>query len=39
MISAAAREIAFEQPALRGLLDALRDAATTADPSDGPGSD
>ncbi|WP_406374685.1 LysR family transcriptional regulator [Streptomyces sp. NBC_00647] len=39
VISAAAREIAFEQPALRGLLDALRDAATTADPSDGPGSD
>ncbi|WRZ90248.1 LysR family transcriptional regulator [Streptomyces sp. NBC_01007] len=40
VISAAVREIAFEQPALRALLDALRDAATaTADPPDGPGTD
>ncbi|MFI1510329.1 LysR family transcriptional regulator [Streptomyces sp. NPDC020597] len=30
-ISAAVREIALEQPALRGLLDALRDAAVAAD--------
>ncbi|MEU1342060.1 LysR family transcriptional regulator [Streptomyces sp. NPDC005827] len=35
VISAAARETALEQPALRSLLDALRDAAVTADP-DGP---
>ncbi|MER5474987.1 LysR family transcriptional regulator [Streptomyces sp. NPDC002935] len=39
VISAAVREIAFEQPALRGLLDALRDAATTADAPDAPGVD
>ncbi|MEG8276556.1 LysR family transcriptional regulator [Streptomyces sp. AHA2] len=32
VISAAVRTTALDQPALRGLLDALRDAATTADP-------
>ncbi|MFB7928913.1 LysR family transcriptional regulator [Streptomyces sp. NPDC056039] len=39
VISAAVRETALEQPALRGLLDALRDAAATADPPGGPGAD
>ncbi|MBB0231467.1 LysR family transcriptional regulator [Streptomyces calidiresistens] len=38
VISAAVRETALEQPALRGLLEALRDAAG-ADPTDGPGAD
>jgi hypothetical protein len=32
VISAAVRETALGQPALRGLLDALRDAAATVDP-------
>ncbi|MFC9131764.1 LysR family transcriptional regulator [Streptomyces sp. NPDC057099] len=39
VISAAVRETTLEQPALRGLLDALRDAAATADPPGGPGAD
>ncbi|MGW2827394.1 LysR family transcriptional regulator [Streptomyces sp. NPDC001443] len=34
VISTAVREIAFEQPALRGLLAALREAAGTAEPAD-----
>ncbi|MFB7338153.1 LysR family transcriptional regulator [Streptomyces adustus] len=34
VISAAVREIAFEQPALRGLLSALREAAGTVEPAD-----
>ncbi|PZH06887.1 LysR family transcriptional regulator [Streptomyces sp. NTH33] len=38
VISAAVRETALEQPALRGLLEALRDAAA-ADPPDEPGAD
>ncbi|MBW8800474.1 MAG: LysR family transcriptional regulator [Streptomyces sp.] len=38
VISAAVRETALEQPSLRGLLDALRDAAATADPGDEPRS-
>lgn len=38
VISAAVRETALEQPALRGLLEALRDAAAT-DPPDAPGTD
>ncbi|MEU2337265.1 LysR family transcriptional regulator [Streptomyces sp. NPDC013172] len=37
-ISAAVRETALEQPAMRGLLDALRDAAATAGPGDEPRS-
>jgi DNA-binding transcriptional LysR family regulator len=37
VISAAVRDTALEQPALRGLLEALRSAARAADPSDGPG--
>jgi len=38
VISAVARETALDQPALRGLLTALRDAAA-ADPPDGPAAD
>lgn len=38
VISAAVRETSLEQPALRGLLEALRDAAA-ADPPDDPGAD
>ncbi|MGW0792299.1 LysR family transcriptional regulator [Streptomyces sp. NPDC002911] len=36
VISALVREIALDQPSLRGLLHALRDAAAAADPPDGP---
>ena len=36
MISAVARRTTLEQPALRGLLDALREAATAAAPPDEP---
>ncbi|MFH9614753.1 LysR family transcriptional regulator [Streptomyces pratensis] len=39
VISAVVREIALDQPSLRGLLDALRDAAATADPPDEPRAD
>ncbi|MFE6775098.1 LysR family transcriptional regulator [Streptomyces sp. NPDC057702] len=35
VVAAVVREIALEQPALRGLLDALRQAAATAGPPDG----
>lgn len=38
VISVAVRQAALEQPALRSLLDALRDAAAT-DPPDGAGAD
>ncbi|MEU9188493.1 LysR family transcriptional regulator [Streptomyces sp. NPDC048484] len=38
VISAVARETALDQPALRGLLTALQDAAAT-DPLDGPSAD
>ncbi|WP_212912742.1 LysR family transcriptional regulator [Streptomyces sp. TS71-3] len=37
VISAVVRETSLEQTALRGLLDALRDAATAAGPGDEPG--
>ncbi|MEU7721634.1 LysR family transcriptional regulator [Streptomyces tibetensis] len=39
VISAAVRETALEQPALRGLLEALRSAARSAGPSERPGPD